>query len=58
MVAQQNRSETKLSWNVGQIQRTKEITEKGKGKEESVIRAVVIVMKQANKGNKVMYFAG
>ena len=43
---------------MGQIQRTKEITEKGKGKEESVIRPVDIVMKQANKGNKVMYFAG
>ena len=43
---------------MGQIQRAKEIAEKGKGKEESVIRAVVIVMKQANKGNKFMYFAG
>ena len=43
---------------MGQTQRTKEITEKGKGKEESGIRAVVTLVKQANKGNKVVPFAG
>jgi len=43
---------------VGQTRRTEEITEKGKGNEESVIRTVLSLMKQANKGDKVIYFAG